>query len=175
MLVRGSGGGACPIGAGTVQCALIRALPRGTSSIEETYGALAAWIQGALEAFGISTSMGPVPDAFCPGKHEIVAGGRKIAGTAQHWRAGGAGSHVAIAAASINVEDDPKSIAAVVNEFYRLAGGSFRCAPSAITSVRAELAPTEAARDDLIGAWMEQLSQSVAFRWAAAGNSHFEA
>jgi lipoate-protein ligase A len=157
VLVRGSGGGACPLGAGTVQCALVRVLPSGTSSIEHMYGAMAAWIRRPLARLGIATSVGSVPGAFCPGNHEIVAGRKKIAGIAQHWRTGSAGSHLAIATASINVEHDPESLAAVVNQFYRLAGGSHRCLPSALTSVRAELARPGRERDGLMRACVEQL------------------
>jgi lipoate-protein ligase A len=157
VLVRGSGGGACPIGPGTVQCVLTRAEPPGATSIEEMYGALAEWIQAALEAFGISSRLGPVREAYCPGGHEIIAGQRKLAGMAQHWRAAGTGRYFATAAASINVEDDPEILASVVNDFYRLAGGSYRCVASATTSVRAQLASTGREPDDLMSACIGQL------------------
>jgi octanoyl-[GcvH]:protein N-octanoyltransferase len=135
LSVRTSGGGAFPVAPGTVQLALLLPLRGDGETIDAIYDALAGRICDALAHLGISASQGNVPEAFCPGGHDIVVDGRKLAGLAQHWRQGTSGRSI-IAAASILVEEDSTALSDVVNAFYQEAGSSFRCRPSAVTSLR---------------------------------------
>ena len=67
VLLRKSGGGACPVGPGTLQIALI--LPAfGGATLETMYAALARLIQPTLRQFGVVAGTGHVSGAFCPGR-----------------------------------------------------------------------------------------------------------
>jgi hypothetical protein len=135
VLLRKSGGGACPVGPGTLQIALI--LPAfGGATLETMYAALVRLIQSTLRQFGVVAGTGHVPGAFCPGRYDVIANGKKIAGLAQHWGHNGSGAYCITAAASLIVDDDPGVLCGAVNRFYGIAGGATLYQPGAITSLR---------------------------------------
>jgi octanoyl-[GcvH]:protein N-octanoyltransferase len=135
LSIRTTGGGAFPVAPGTVQLALLSPTLRDGDTIDTVYDALAVLICEALAGLGVNAKQGQVADAFCPGGHDIVVEGRKVAGMAQHWRQGRNGRCI-VAAASIIADEDPAVLGGVVNAFYRQAGSSYHCQPSAVTSLR---------------------------------------
>ena len=142
VLVRDSGGGAVPHGEGILHLSLV--LPRGDApifSFEALYRALCKPLRSALGGLGIETDFGEVPGAFCDGRFNLIHRGRKLAGTAQRWRGGPAGTGViggyALAHALLVVDHDLRAANAALNRFYALVGSDLRVDPRASTTVRA--------------------------------------
>ncbi|GHD98625.1 hypothetical protein U879_14185 [Defluviimonas sp. 20V17] len=82
--LRATGGGMAPQGPGIVN--LSRAGPALGRSAEAIYQDLCNTVGAALATLGITTETGPLPGSFCDGRWNLLAEGRKIAGTAQHWQ-----------------------------------------------------------------------------------------
>jgi len=136
--VRGSGGGVCAVGPGTVQIALVFPRPRGGVSLDSVYDALATPILTTISQFGVKADVVPVPASFCSGRHDIAVNSRKIAGLAQQWQGpAGRGGYV-IAAASVIMDEDPGELAAAINSFADLCDGVERCRTGAITALARE-------------------------------------
>jgi lipoate-protein ligase A len=139
VLVRTSGGGAFPVSPGTVQAAIVTRAPETGHSLDDSYRELADPIVEALADFGIAAEIGEALHAFCRGRHDILSGGRKLGGMAQHWRTAGNANFCTYAGASVVADEDPRELSDVVNRFYVIAGGGFRCSSNAVTSLRHEL------------------------------------
>lgn len=135
VLLRGSGGAACPVGPGTVQVSLIEPADS-VVAMNAKYAGLAELIRAALHLHRIAARIGPVVGAYCPGKFDLAVDGRKIAGMSQHWFRNRGGVHCVVTAASINIEEAPEQFERVVNQFYRSAGGPLRCSASTLTNLR---------------------------------------
>jgi lipoate-protein ligase A len=135
VVLRNSGGGACPVGPATVQISMVEpALPAAT--LNAKYAALAAVIKSALAVFGIAARAELVAGAYCPGSYDLAVDGRKIAGMVQHWFRNRLGLRCIITVASVNVEEPPDMLARVVNQFYSSAGSAVRCQATALTNMR---------------------------------------
>ena len=94
VLVRESGGGIVPLTAGVLVVAL--AYASSEVKIEEAYRRLCEPLAAAIGEHGVAVTLGAVPGAFCDGAYNLVAAGRKLAGTAQRWRAGAVLAHAVI-------------------------------------------------------------------------------
>lgn len=151
VVLRRSGGSACPIGPGTVQVSTIE-LAAPEETMEAKYAALAGIIQSALRAFGIESRTGTVAEAYCPGRFDVTVDGKKIAGISQRWFRNRNGVRYVTTAASVNVEQAPEQLAAVVNHFYDSAGSNQRCAVTALTSMRLSHATPLVAGQDSVAA-----------------------
>jgi lipoate-protein ligase A len=137
VLIRRSGGTACPVSRGTLQIALARiVVPKVT--IETAYMELAGFISTVLKSYGLEAEIGENPNAFCPGRYDISVNGRKIAGLSQHWRRCN-GHATATTAATLVVDHDREQLAHIVNLFYQSAGGQAQCSVCAIGDVRSAL------------------------------------
>jgi lipoate-protein ligase A len=157
VLLRKSGGAACPVGTGTVQMSLIEpVLPAATMMAK--YTTLAELIQETLRHYQIATQIGPVIGAYCPGGYDLAADGKKIAGMSQHWFRNRCGTRCVATTASINVEEAPDDLASVVTRFYRSAGSHFCCNAATLTNVRLGLAAPGAASHDLPADVMSDLA-----------------
>ncbi len=164
VIVRASGGEAVPHGAGILHLTLV--LPRcddaAAVSVETLYRALCAPLLAALSDLGIEAGFGEIPGAFCDGRFDLVAEGRKLAGTAQRWAGGPAGAGArrgyALAHALLLVEPDLAAATAALNRFYALAGAARRVDAAACTTVRQCLG----------GAGPDGLTEAVRSRIAAA-------
>ena len=137
VLIRRSGGTACPISRGTLQIALASIIVPGVT-IDAAYLELASFIGSVLKSYGLEAEIGEKPRAFCPGRYDISVNGRKIAGLSQHWRRCNGRSTVTTAATLI-VDGDPAKLARITNLFYQSAGGQARYDPSAIGSLGSAL------------------------------------
>lgn len=135
VVVRRSGGGACPVSPGTVQVATIEPAIPGTT-MNSKYDALTELIQFTLRFFQIVAWTGSVDGAYCPGSYDLAVHGKKIAGMSQHWFRNRGGIRCVVTAASINVEEAPDVLADAVNRFYSNGGSAVRCQAASLTSVR---------------------------------------
>ncbi len=140
VVVRASGGTAIPHMPGMLHLSML--YPRAGApafSIEDVYLALCLPLRLALLSLDIQTDVQEVPGSFCDGRFNLASGGRKLAGTAQAWRSGLAGTVSArgyvLAHATLHVDVDTGLATKVANRFYELAGGDRRCDPLAITTV----------------------------------------
>lgn len=139
---RSTGGSAVPQGPGSLQLSML--LPRSAAlaySLEEIYRRLCQPLQTALQGMGIHTDLGSVPDAFCDGRFNILVAGKKIAGTAQVWRANIARQKnlregYVLAHASLLVAMDKQTAINAVNRFYQLLGSNREFQADAVATVR---------------------------------------
>lgn len=135
VVLRKSGGGACPVGPGTVQVSMIDpVLP--LTTINCRYAVLAELLQAMLRRYRVFARTGLVAGAYCPGAYDLAVAGRKIAGMSQHWFRNRCAVRCAVTAASINVGEAPHEIACAVNQFYHEAGSELRCDADALTNVQ---------------------------------------
>jgi len=160
VLLRKSGGGACPVGPGTVQVSMIEAASS-DATMNAKYAALARLLQCTFSMFQIVCQTGSVAGAFCPGKYDLSVQGKKIAGMSQHWFRNRGGVRCVITAASINVEEAPDALADVVNRFYSNAGSPLSCQAAVLTNLRLCAAADHAADSKLASAVMQQLCSAA--------------
>jgi hypothetical protein len=144
VLIRRSGGSACPVSRGTLQVALARALLAETT-IDAAYIEMANMIRAVLGSYGLEAATGKTANSFCAGRYDISVEGRKVAGLSQHWRQR-QGQVTVTTAATVIVEDAPGEIARIVNLFYRVAGSAEHCSASAVGALRQHL-PADATFD----------------------------
>lgn len=170
VLIRRSGGSACPVAPGTAQVATIMPASPG-SAIEAHYDRLSQFIGRALRDFGVASGIGRVAEAFCQGRYDIGVAGRKIAGLSQRWFRNSRGVYCAVTAASINVTEDPPALAEAVNRFYEAAGGDARCRADAITCLRLCDGAGGRAERDLMASFIKRLAAGGLPRPAAAPTS----
>jgi hypothetical protein len=160
VVLRKSGGGACPVGLGTVQVSMIDpVLP--LTTINGRYAVLAELLQATLRRYRVFARTGPVAAAYCPGTYDLAVAGRKIAGMSQHWFRNRCGVRCVVTAASINVEEPPDEVACVVNRFYRCAGSTLHCDADALTNVQLCGGTPSACGPDFAAAVIDQLASNV--------------
>jgi len=85
-----------------------------------------------LRALGVEASFGRVAGSYCEGPWDLVAGKRKIAGTAQAIRDG-----FALVSGMLLVTQDGADATRRVNDFYERAKGGRPFDPGAVTSLHA--------------------------------------
>lgn len=154
VIVRRSGGGAFPIGPGTLQIALLSRRSQAGLSFEHLYDHLAAVILEALASLGLTAVSGEIAGAFCPGRYDVSVKARKIAGLAQHWSGNGA----VIGEASLLVEGDLVASVDAVNRFHELAGSPRRCNQADCISLRGALT---GAADDVLPALLTAMRRTA--------------
>lgn len=135
VFVRSSGGTAVPAGAGILNLSLTLPARSGLGP-DDYYQLLGAPLLACLKQLGIEAGYGPVPGSFCDGRYNLVAAGRKITGTAQHWRAAGSEQGGAVLAhAMVMVAGDMELGTRLASRFYEIAGGALRFAPNTSTTI----------------------------------------
>jgi len=141
VIVRDTGGSAVALGPGILNLSMV--LPRSLlaglpgTAMESVYALLCGPIRQTLATLGILTSFASVPTAFCDGRFNLAVNGKKIAGTAQVWRALAAnGGGYVLAQAALLVNVDVRKITDVVNRFYSLVDRPARFDGNSIVSVR---------------------------------------
>jgi lipoate-protein ligase A len=174
VVVRESGGTAVPHGPGILSLSLAFRPPAGAPcSLESTYDALCAPIEDALARLGLSAARGEVRGAFCDGRYDLAVFGRKLAGTAQRWRAGPGGPApergAVLAHAVLLVDVDRVEACAAVERFYAAAGSGRRADPAAAITLREALA---SARSPLAGAPAAELHAAFREALLAALRAH---
>ena len=135
MHVRASGGGVVPLGPGVLNLSLVwRAVRAAPCETDAIYRELCGELTRALARLGIDAAPRAVSGAFCDGRFNLAAGGRKLAGTAQSWRRI-AGQAVVLAHAVIVVDADPRVLTDAANAFERDLGAGRHYRAEALTSV----------------------------------------
>lgn len=134
---RRSGGLTVPNGQGVLNLAIAELAGR-PEDPAAVYRRLGGMIAGVLERHGVSSSLGPVPGAFCDGRYNVVVGGRKLAGTAQRWerRADGSGT-VMLAHALILADLHVQAAVEAVNDYYERLGRPSGFTASAVVTLAA--------------------------------------
>jgi octanoyl-[GcvH]:protein N-octanoyltransferase len=160
VVLRKSGGGACPVAPGTVQVSMIDPILPPTT-INGGYTVLAEQLQATLRRYEVIANTGPIRGAYCPGTYDLAVAGRKIAGMSQHWFRNSCGIRCVVTAASINVEEVPDELACVVNRFYRHAGSALRCSAGVLTNVQLCGGIYSVCARDFAAAVVDQLASSV--------------
>lgn len=153
VVVRRSGGSACPVSKGTLQISLARAAVSGFT-IDTAYIELAGLIRAVFTLYELKLETGTIPDAFCPGRYDLSIAGRKIAGLSQRWRQH-KGRTVVTTAATLILDEDVQELVRVVNLFYRLGGKEKRCSELAVGNMRqfltSDMSTSEEFREKLCG------------------------
>lgn len=142
VALRATGGSAFPVGPGVLNLSL--AFPRDTlrePSINAAYRVLFTPILFALAEVGIDATMGRARDTFCEGGSDLLLDGRKIAGTAQTWRAGAARGGI-LAHAAILISGDMGESSRAIDRFYRRIGDAGALNPNAAVTVEEALGLT---------------------------------
>jgi lipoate-protein ligase A len=173
VVPRKSGGGACPVGPGTIQVSTIEAAAP-DATMQAKYAFLAGLIHSTLRDFGIDSQIGPVAEAHCPGRFDVAVEGKKIAGISQHWFRNPRGIRCTVTAASINVEEPPERLADLVNRFYRSAESPGHCEANAITNIRCNVRSL-VADQDLVVAVADSLARMPAASPASGAKQGLQA
>jgi lipoate-protein ligase A len=139
VAVRPSGGGAVPLEEGIVNLSLAwrTQLPALTNA-DAIYGSLCAIVARSLCCYGIECRTAAVQDSFCDGRFNLSIGGRKVAGTAQHWRRAESG-YVVMAHALLIVEADLQALTERANALECDLHTGRKYSADALTSVAREL------------------------------------
>jgi lipoate-protein ligase A len=145
VVLRESGGTAAPQGPGILSLSLaFRPGAAAPCSIESVYDALCRPLEAAFARLGVSAVRGEVPGAFCDGRFDLAVLDRKLAGSAQRWRAGPGGPSpergAVLAHAVVLVDAEREEVTAAVNRFYAAAGSERRCEAGASITLREALA-----------------------------------
>jgi lipoate-protein ligase A len=126
VIARSSGGGGVPQGPDTVNLALVVPVRPGFT-IEDGFRLICGAIAEALTRFEVATDVGAIEGSFCDGAWNVTAGGRKLGGTAQRWRACD-GGRVALVHAALLLDPPPASFWTALGHAQQAAGlaGSIR-------------------------------------------------
>ena len=116
--VRHSGGSTVVHRPGILNISMFRCGSGKSPGIHAAYGELVRCVKTALVHLGVEVSTGSVPGSFCDGRYNIIAGGRKIAGTACHSRLSRTG-YALLAHASLLVEGNIGSDINIISRFER--------------------------------------------------------
>ncbi|WP_052257620.1 lipoate--protein ligase family protein [Leisingera sp. ANG-DT] len=119
VTVRGSGGGIVPQGSATLNLAMVLPCTAGFT-VEDGYRMICGAVTEALTRFDITAETGACPGAFCDGAWNVLAGGRKLAGTAQRWRAAPQG-RVVLAHAAILIQTPQPDLWPVLQQLQAVA------------------------------------------------------
>lgn len=153
VVVRGSGGTAVLHGEGVINVSLIYRC-EGGFRVESSYRMLCEWVASALNRMGIVATHGSVAGAFCDGRFNLIAGGKKIAGTAQKVRRTARGLAV-LSHMSLLLSAEPEAYVGLLQKFYRRSGCDRVLDPQAVTSV-AELLSVNENRSATLGTKLQQ-------------------
>lgn len=170
VLVRSSGGEVVIHGPGVLNVSL--AVPDAVWSgrIGEAFAGLSAPVAQALRGLGFAADVGPVPNAYCPGDHDVAVAGRKVMGISQRRRRGATLVH-----GSLNVAVVSELAAYLINSFYRAAGLEAQARAERIgTLYDHPLSAAERARlhAALIDATLDYWTERLGRRWVRAAASY---
>lgn len=119
VATRGSGGGVVPQGPSTLNLALV--VPMSDAcTLDEGYRLICNIISEALTRFDVASTTGPRENAFCDGQWNVLVDGRKLAGTAQRWRATSTG-RVALIHAAILIRTLDTGLWPVLRRLHKIA------------------------------------------------------
>ena len=119
VVTRGSGGGIVPQGPSTLNLAMVVSMSD-ACTLGEGYRLICNIIAKALSRFDVTSTTGPCENAFCDGQWNVLVDGRKLAGTAQRWRATSTG-RVALIHAAILIRTPDTGLWPVLRRLHKIA------------------------------------------------------
>lgn len=125
VYLRPTGGDVTPQGAGTLNVSTVfRVGKEEGRNLEDIYRWLCDPLISWVKSLGKQASYGSVNQSFCDGRFNVAVDGRKLAGTAQRWRAcsSGDGDWAVLAHAIVLVDAAIEDGVAAVNRFYGYCG-----------------------------------------------------
>ena len=132
VCLRPTGGDVTPQGAGTLNVSTVfRVGKEEGRNLEAVYRWLCDPLISWVESLGKTASYGSINQSFCDGRFNVAVGGRKLAGTAQRWRACSSrdGDWAILAHAIVLVDAAIEDGVAAVNRFYDYCGVDERVKP----------------------------------------------
>ncbi len=120
VTARHTGGGIVPQGPGTLNLALVLPCPPGFR-LEEGYHLICGALSEALTRFDVQTTTGACDNVFCDGTWNLLADGRKLAGTAQRRRSIGGTGSVALIHAALLTDMPAPAAWPVMDRLHRAA------------------------------------------------------
>ena len=153
---RDTGGDLSPQSPGIVNLSLAFRDDSASPSIARAYVRLIEPVNRFLSnEFGIEATAAAVAGSFCDGAYNVVAGGRKLGGTAQRWRmirmADGAGGADVLAHVALLCSLELVEAVCAINTFYALCGIEKRVEAERHVTL-ADLAGPERARPTVVAA-----------------------
>lgn len=158
---RDTGGDLSPQSPGIVNLSLAFRDDSASPSIARAYVRLIEPVNRfLLSEFGIETTAAAVPGSFCDGAYNVVAGGRKLGGTAQRWRMvrkadGGPGGADVLAHVALLCSLELVEAVCAINTFYALCGIEKRVEAERHVTL-AEIVGAERARPEEVSAALGQ-------------------
>lgn len=127
VVLRQSGGSAVVHGPGILNVSMIFQTPAGQElSLRSGYDALLDLANNLIRSVGVDLSFGSLPGVYCDGRYNLLAGGRKVGGTAQRIRSLRSGGEEAgkavIAHMSLLVDLDCKAMERTIADYYAVLG-----------------------------------------------------
>jgi len=132
VYIRPSGGDVTPQGVGTLNVSTVfRVRKDDDRNVEAIYHWLCDPLISWVESLGKQASYGSINQSFCNGRFNVAVEGRKLAGTAQRWRACSSrnGDWAILAHAIVLVEAAIEDGVSAVNRFYEYCGIEDRVSP----------------------------------------------
>jgi len=129
VYLRPTGGDVTPQGAGTLNVSTVFRVGKDEDrNLEEIYRWLCDPLISWVESLGKQASYGSINQSFCDGRFNVAVDGRKLAGTAQRWRACSSrdGDWAILAHAIVLVDAAIEDGVAAVNQFYDYCGSGDR-------------------------------------------------
>ncbi len=170
VFLRKSGGGLVPQGPGIINLSLAYPIARTLGeAAEEVYRHLCAILSDALAELGVVTGWQAVEGSFCDGRFNLACGegqqARKIAGTAQYWRAipdsdaDAPRRHVVLAHAVLLVDCDLAAAHRQANQFEAALGsGRFYQASKTVSVAQRLSARHPYLRDEVVDALIARIT-----------------
>ncbi len=132
VYLRPTGGDVTPQGAGTLNVSTVfRVGKEEGRNLESIYRWLCNPLISWVESLGNQASYGSINQSFCDGRFNVAVDGRKLAGTAQRWRACASrdGDWAILAHAIVLVDAAIEDGVAAVNRYYDYCGVENRVTP----------------------------------------------
>jgi len=137
--VRASGGGLVAQGPGIWNLSLVwHDLTGGPLRSSMIYASLCARLGLAFRSLGLVTHTGEAPGSLCDGRFNLLADGRKLAGTAQAWRRL-AGQQIGLFHAVFFLRVNPETLAEDANRLEEHLGHTVRYLAASMTSLHREV------------------------------------
>ncbi|MCL6626004.1 lipoate--protein ligase family protein [Alicyclobacillus shizuokensis] len=141
VIVRQTGGTAVPQGDGVLHLSFILPRTHAAATTDAYYRLLCRPLLVWLADHDVPAATGDLPGSYCDGSYNVLAGGRKLVGTAQAWRGGLAGvasrhPGFVLVHACITVDIALAPALGWINEFYTIAGQEYRVQPDTAVTLR---------------------------------------
>ncbi len=160
VVVRCSGGSCVPQGPGVLNLSIIH--PRLKSwTLEDGYLLLCELLGNLLTSYDIQAETGEVPGSFCDGRYNLQVGGKKLVGTAQRWSGGSRDQAAVLAHACLLVDLDLELATAKINQLYSLCNNPQQFEPSACTTLRKTLPPSQLSPETFVTEVEQRLAAQI--------------